>query len=126
MRHIKEATGVSDISEVVAKFQAQGETHTQLSLLQKTNEEKIFELKEKKIKVTSENEEFKFTGDAKHANSQRTVDEFESHLKKAEQEFQDAKLKYERSIKILNSANAGVQHLTEKLEAIKAVLIDSL
>lgn len=123
MRHIKEAIGVSDISDVIAKFQAQGDTHTQLNLLQKANEAKISELKEKRAKVIAENEKFKFMGDAKHANSQRTIEEFESHLKKAEQEFQEAKLKYERSIKILNSANSGVQHLTEKLEAIKAVLI---
>lgn len=123
MRLIKEVTGVSDISEIVAKFQSQRETHSQLNQLQMNNEVKIQELKEKKKKVMLESDEFKFNGDAKSANSRRTIEEFENHLKVAKSEFQEAKLKYERSVKILTSANAGIQHLTEKLEAIKAVII---
>lgn len=121
MRLIKEATGVSDISEVIAKFQFQGETHAQLTLLQKGNEQKIAELKEKKAKVQAENAEFKYTGDSKHAHSERTIEEFETHLKQADQAYMEAKQKYERSVKVLTNANAGVQHLFEKLEAIKAV-----
>ena len=80
MRLIKEATGVSDISEVIAKFQSQGETHAQLSQLQKANEAKIAELKEKKGQLQVENEEMKFTGQSKYAHSQRTLEEFEAHL----------------------------------------------
>jgi ribosomal protein L7/L12 len=123
MRLIKEVTGVSDISEIVAKFQSQRETHSQLNQLQMNNEVKIQELKEKKKKVMLESDEFKFNGDAKSVNSRRTIEEFENHLNVAKSEFQEAKLKYERSVKILTSANAGIQHLTEKLEAIKAVII---
>ncbi|KAJ3258003.1 hypothetical protein HK103_004137 [Boothiomyces macroporosus] len=119
MRLIKEATGVSDISEVIAKFQSQGETHAQLTQLQKINEIKIAELKEKKKIVQKENEEFKFMGESKHAHSQRTIEEFESHLKQSEQAYIDAKQKYERTVKILTNAKAGVQHLAEKLDAIK-------
>ncbi|KAJ3275767.1 hypothetical protein HDV01_007234 [Terramyces sp. JEL0728] len=121
MRLIKEATGVSDISEVIAKFQSQGETHAQLTQLQKINEVKIAELKEKKKKVQKENEEFKFMGESKHAHSQRTIEEFETHLKEGEQAYIDAKQKYERTVKILTNAKAGVQHLAEKLDAIKVV-----
>jgi hypothetical protein len=122
MRLIKEATGVSDISEVIAKFQSQGETHGQLTLLQKQNEIKIAELKEKKIKVEQENADFKFTGESKHQHSQQTIQEFEIHLKNSEQKYLETKQKFERAIKTLNNANAGVQHLLDKMETIKAVI----
>lgn len=121
MRLIKEATGVSDISEVIAKFQSQGETHAQLSQLQKANEAKIAELKEKKKALQVENEEMKFTGQTKYAHSQRTVEEFEAHLKDAEATYSEAKQKYERVLKILLNAKAGVQHLSDKLDILKAV-----
>jgi chromosome segregation ATPase len=121
MRLIKEATGVSDISEVIAKFQAQQETHKQLTLLQEQNEQKIAELKEKKLKVQQENSEVKFTGESKNQHSQRTIEEFELQVKTAEQHFAESKQRYERAIKTLHNANAGVQHLLDKLESVKGV-----
>jgi hypothetical protein len=121
MRLIKEATGVSDISEVIAKFQSQGETHAQLSQLQKSNEAKIGDLKEKKSKLASDNEEMKFAGQSKFAHSQRTLEEFEKHLKESEDAYAEAKQKYERALKTLVNANAGVQHLADKLDHVKGV-----
>jgi chromosome segregation ATPase len=123
MRLIKEATGVSDISEVIAKFQSQKETQAQLTALQESNTSKIHELKEMKAKLLAENEEFKFSGQSKFAHTQRTIEEFESHLREAEARFNDSKLKYERGVKVLQNASAGVQHIIEKLESVKAVSI---
>ena len=82
---------------------------------------KIAELKEKKSQLHIENEEMKFTGQSKYAHSQRTLEEFEAHLKESETAYHDAKQKYERALKILLNANAGVQHLADKLDILKGV-----
>jgi coiled-coil domain-containing protein 151 len=123
MRLIKEATGVSDITDVIAKFQSQGDTLQHLSHLQKTNEERIEQLKKKKAQVIRDYEDLRFTGESKQSHSQRTLDEFKTHLEEAQTKFAETKLKYERSLKILSNAKAGIQHLNEKLESIRLVLI---
>lgn len=123
MRLIKEATGVSAITEVIAKFQSQGDTLQHLSKLQESNEKRIEQLKKKKAQVIKEYEDLRFTGEAKQSHSQRTLEEFKMHLKEAQQKFHDSKVKYERSLKTLANAKAGIQHLNEKLESIRLVLL---
>lgn len=122
MRHIKEATGVSDITEVIAKFQSQGDTLHHLSHLQKTNEERMEHLKKQKTEVIREYEQLRFTGEAKQSHSQRTLEEFKNHLEEAQAKFIESKSKYERNLKSLGSTKAGIQHLSEKLESIRLVL----
>jgi vacuolar-type H+-ATPase subunit I/STV1 len=122
MRLIKEATGVSDITEVIAKFQSQGDTLFHLTNLQMANEKRIEQLKKKKAEVIKEYEWLRFTGEAKQSLSQRTLDEFTTHLEEANVKYVDSKLKYDRSLKILSNAKAGVQHLNEKLESIRLVI----
>lgn len=121
IRLIKEATGVSDIQEVIVKFQSQGDTHDHLVQLQKTNEARIEELKKKKKQVLAEYDELKFSGESKHAHSRRLIDEFQQHLKDANLKTNEAKLKYERAAKVLTNAEAGIKHLFDKLESIHVV-----
>lgn len=122
MRLIKEATGVSDINEVIAKFQSQGETLEHLSQLQKTNEARVSTLQKKKIDTLHEYEELQYSGEAKHSQSISTLEQFKAHLNTAQTEYLDAKQNYDRSIKILSNAKAGIAHLNDKLEAIKMVI----
>eukprot|EP00842_Homolaphlyctis_polyrhiza_P006364 jgi/Hompol1/6729/HPOL_005058-RA len=119
MRLIKEATGVSDINEVIAKFQSQGDTHTHLLQLQKANEARIEELKAKKVAILAEYEELKYTGESKHSHSRRMIEEFEKHLESSQARTEEAKQKYERAYKILTNSKAGVQHLADKFESIR-------
>ncbi|KAI8927052.1 hypothetical protein BC831DRAFT_504122 [Entophlyctis helioformis] len=119
MRLIKEATGVSDINEVIAKFQSQGDTHAHLVQLQQANEARIEELKSKKTHVLAEFEELKYTGESRHSNSRRMIEEFQQHLAVSHQRMEEARQKYERAAKVLTNAKAGVQHLTDKLDSIR-------
>jgi len=119
MRLIKETTGVTDISEVIGKFQAQGETHEQLSRMQKANEQKIAELKAKKAALQKDEEDLKFTGESKVVHSQRTIQEFEDLLLEEEEALARAKQQYERNYKVMLNANAGVKHITAKLDVLK-------
>ncbi|ORX37506.1 hypothetical protein BCR36DRAFT_443411 [Piromyces finnis] len=119
MRLIKEATGVSDVNDVINKFQSQGETHSHLKSLEEQNRAKIQELKEQRAAIMTEYDELKYSGESRHAASQRIIDEFQEHLKEAENKCEEAKNKYEWVSNLLNNAKAGIQHLYEKLEGIK-------
>ncbi|KAL2912465.1 hypothetical protein HK105_208037 [Polyrhizophydium stewartii] len=119
MRLIKEATGVSDINEVIAKFQSQGDTHAHLVQLQQANEARIEELKVKKAVILAEYEQLKFTGESKHSHSRRMIEDFQKHLDEGLARTEEAKQKYERAAKILTNAKAGVQHLADKLDSIR-------
>jgi chromosome segregation ATPase len=122
MRLIKEVTGVSDITEVIAKFQSQEDTHKHLNNLQVANDKKIAHLKVKREEVIKELQELRFAGEAKQSHTQNSLKEFKAHLSKQTEEFKEIKQKYDRAMKVLNSAKAGVQHLADKIESIKLVL----
>jgi len=119
MRLIKEATGVSDVNDVINKVQFQGETHTHLKSLEEQNRARIQELKEHRAAIMAEYDELKYSGESRHAASQRIIDEFQDHLKEAEEKCDEAKTKYEWVFNLLSNAKAGIQHLYEKLEGIK-------
>ncbi|KAJ1547419.1 hypothetical protein HK096_003030 [Nowakowskiella sp. JEL0078] len=119
MRLIKEATGVSAINEVIAKFQAQGDTNSHLEQLQTQNQSRIEDLKQKKIDVRAEAEDLKFSGELKHTHSRKMIEEFDQHLSKSQVRMLEAKGKYERVAKLLNNAKSGIQHLFDKLDCIQ-------
>ncbi|KAJ3056238.1 hypothetical protein HDU99_007441 [Rhizoclosmatium hyalinum] len=118
MRLIKEATGVSDINEVIAKFQSQGATHNHLTQLQQQNEARVEDLKKRKMEIEAEYEEIKALGESKGQHSQRLMEEFEKHLKDTHSHTQETRQKYERIAKLLNNTKAGIQHLCDKLDII--------
>ncbi|TPX78440.1 hypothetical protein CcCBS67573_g00298 [Chytriomyces confervae] len=118
MRLIKEATGVSDINEVIAKFQSQGDTHKHLVQLQESNEARIEDLKKRKAEILAEHDTLKFSGEVKATHSQRLVEEFKTHLKDTQAHTQETKMRFERVAKLLNNTKAGIQHLCEKLETV--------
>ena len=118
VRHIKEATGVSSIHEVVTKLKKQGETHSQLTQLQQLNEVRIEELKKKKQEVLADYEDLKFSGEAKNSHASRDLEEFEEHFKTSETKTQESKQRYERLAKLVSNLFSGVHHLYDKLELI--------
>ncbi len=121
MRVIKEATGVSNIDEVLQKFTSQKETNTHLLELQKQNEERFQNLKEKKTEMLARVEEAKVAGEAKRSHTRQMIAEFEQHLKDAQANEDESKSKYERMAGVLVSLKAGICHLADKLDGIQLV-----
>jgi DNA repair exonuclease SbcCD ATPase subunit len=121
MRLIKEATGVSDIQEIIAKFQSQGDTRAHLAHLQQQSEKRIEELKEKKAKVLAELDELKFSSESKRSHSSRLMQEFREHLVETQVQTNEAKLKCDRGVKLLENSKQGIKHLCSKLENIHLV-----
>ncbi|XP_062515772.1 outer dynein arm-docking complex subunit 3-like [Corticium candelabrum] len=120
MATIKEATGVSDVHEVVRRFMSQGDTKAHLERLKEENNQQLRELREEKSKLQAEFEEMKYSGEAQLSSGQRMLEDFENHLKEAKERLFGIQTEADRSTKTLLSVKVGVEHLTEKLQQLKA------
>jgi len=116
-RKIKDATGVSDVNEVIQKFLTQDETHNNLVVMTKEAQARIDALNEEKSQAKAKVEEIKYSGTGS-LGSRRIVDEFESHLADASSKCERNKNKFERVSRILINVKSGVEHLADKLEPI--------
>lgn len=119
MHKIKEATGVSDIQEVVQRFLLQGETQKHLEKLKLDNEKTLLRLREEKFKFQAEFESMKYSGEAKLSSGQRILEDMQAKLEECETKTNDSKTRQERMDRILLNVKAGVEHLSDKLISLK-------
>ncbi|KAM3865378.1 coiled-coil domain-containing protein 151 [Diretmus argenteus] len=117
-RHIKEATGVTNIQEIVERFISQGETHRHLEELKVENEGILLQLKEEKELLSQKFQDMKYSGEAKYASGQQMLEECEQQLQAEQQKCDAAKEGLDRLVKTLNTVRAGVEHLEDKLQHI--------
>merc|ERR1712226_1428347 len=115
---IKEATGVSDVNEVIQKFLTQEGTLKNLQNLTKENQQTIDRLTEERRKLRLAVEDLKFSSGGTGAKRQ-AIDDFETHLGEATEKFDRNKSKFERMAKMLIDMKAGIDNLGEKLLPIK-------
>jgi len=114
---IKEATGVSDVNEVIQKFLTQEDTHKNLTSLTRENQNRIDQLMEERRKLRLQVEELKFSSGG-NVGRRQVIDDFETHLTEATEKFERNRGKYERMAKMLINMKAGIGHLAEKLMII--------
>jgi coiled-coil domain-containing protein 151 len=118
-KRIKEATGVSDLNEVVLRFENQGSTREHLEQLKVDSENEITRLREEKDAVTAEFNEMKYTGDAKLSSGQRILEEYQKKLADEMKRRDDLIKHLDRSSGVLVKAKSGVGHLADKVTHIK-------
>merc|ERR1719281_1067807 len=114
---IKDATGVSDVNEVIQKFLTQEETQENLTRLTRENQARLEQLNEERRRLRLQVEELKFSSGG-NVGRRQVIDDFEAHLTEATEKFERSRGKYERMAKILIATKAGVDHLAEKLTII--------
>mmetsp|Transcript_8977 Transcript_8977/g.9496 ORF Transcript_8977/g.9496 Transcript_8977/m.9496 type:complete len:582 (+) Transcript_8977:58-1803(+) len=117
-RKIKEATGVSDVNEVIQKIVSQEGTTENLISLTRENSNKIETLNEQKRRLKLRVEEIKYSGIG-GGHRRKMVDDHEDQLTNSTTRLERSKLKYERLSKGLISMKAGVGHLQDKIEGIR-------
>jgi hypothetical protein len=117
-RKIKEATGVSDVNEVIQKIVSQESTTENLVALTRENQGKVESLNELKRKVKGRVEELKYSGIG-GGHRRKMVDDFEDQLANSGARLERSRLKYERLSKVIISMKAGVGHLQDKLESVR-------
>jgi len=114
---IKEATGVSDVNEVIQKFLTQEDTHKNLTGLTRENQTRIDTLMEERRKLRLQVEELKFSSGG-NVGRRQVIDDFETHLTEASEKYERNRTKFERMAKMLINMKAGIGHLSEKLNII--------
>ncbi len=117
MRRIKDATGVSDVNEIIQKFATQSDTYNNLNELKASNERKLLELNDKRVTMRSEVERMQYEG--LESMTRKQIDEVDKNVNSAQVKYERNKEKLERINKIMVNANAGIKHLAEKLDDIK-------
>ncbi|XP_034543780.1 coiled-coil domain-containing protein 151 isoform X2 [Notolabrus celidotus] len=115
-RRIKEATGVTDIQEIVDRFISQKETHQHLEKLKEENENMLQQLKEQKELLNQQFQDMKYSGEAKFSSDQQLLEECDQHLQAQQRRCDSSKERLDWLIKTLSTVRAGVEHLTDKLQ----------
>ncbi|XP_010765988.1 coiled-coil domain-containing protein 151 [Notothenia coriiceps] len=117
-RRIKEATGVTDIQEVVERFISQKETHQHLEKLKGENETVLQQLKEQKELLDQQFQDMKYSGEAELSSDRQSLEECELQLQTQQQRCDADKERLEWLVKALSTVQAGVEHLADKLQHI--------
>ncbi|CAM9175057.1 unnamed protein product [Laminaria digitata] len=115
-RKIKQATGVSDVNEVIQKMVSQESTAESLMVLTKENQAKIESLNKVKSSLKAAVEEVKYSGPGE-GHRRKMVDDHEELLSNSVAKLERIRHKHERLSKILISVKAGVEHLQDKLKS---------
>jgi len=117
-RKIKEATGVSDVNEIIQKFTTQEETARNLENLQKEYQEKLEYLSEQKTHLQQRVHSLKFSS-SNETESRKQLDDLESDINLATANYEKTKEKYERVMDHFINIKAGIEHIAELLESYK-------
>jgi coiled-coil domain-containing protein 151 len=113
-RKIKEATGVSDVNDVIEKITSQESSLENLVAITKENQAKIEGLKDVRRTTKANVEAVKYSG-ASGGHRRKLVDDHEDQLANSATRLDRSKLKFERLTKVIISMKGGVGHLQEKL-----------
>lgn len=120
-RKIKEATGVSDVNEVISKIMSQESTTENLIQLTRENQMKLETLNDERRRLKTKVEEMKYSGVSGGAR-RKLVDDQEDQLSASVARLERSRLKYDRLSKLLIAMKAGIGHLQEKLESVREEL----
>lgn len=120
-RKIKEATGVSDVNEVIQKIIVQESTTENLMSLTRDNQQKIEALSEQKVGIKIHVEEVKYSG-LGGGHRRKLVDNHEAQLASAAARLERCRIKHERLTRMVIAVKAGVKHLQDKLDGVREEL----
>uniref|UniRef100_A0A1I8I1I5 PDZ domain-containing protein n=1 Tax=Macrostomum lignano TaxID=282301 RepID=A0A1I8I1I5_9PLAT len=119
-QRIKEATGVSDLPEVVARFEGQGATRERLEGLKASSETQIRRLRDQRDQLRAQFDDLKYSGECRLSSGQTLLEKYQNQLLREDSDRVSIAEELERLSKVLVQAKAGVEHLHEKLAHVRA------
>lgn len=119
MSTIKDATGVSDIKEVVERFLSQTATQKHLETWRLANEKTLRQLKDEEDRLQAQFEEMKYSGEAKMSSGQRMLEGLQEKVKGSKEKRNEAKDQEMEMNRAIAEVTAGVEHLAFKLQNLK-------
>ncbi|XP_022085215.1 coiled-coil domain-containing protein 151-like [Acanthaster planci] len=118
-RRIQEATGVSNIEEIEARFMNQGGTYEHLLAQKQTVEKQRKWLTEQKRQLTQQYEAMKYSGESKMSQGQQLLERMQEHLNKTEQRRDLLRNSVHKNNMVLTDVKNGIHHVYETLKDIK-------
>mmetsp|Transcript_17931 Transcript_17931/g.39090 ORF Transcript_17931/g.39090 Transcript_17931/m.39090 type:complete len:561 (-) Transcript_17931:406-2088(-) len=116
-RKIRDATGVSNVNEVIQKVVGQGSTTENLTSLTTQNQSKMEDLSRLQDSLVQEVEKIKYSvpGSSKAA---KTIDEQQELLYLRTSLFERTRSQFDRLAFVMVSIKAGVEHLRDKFTSL--------
>jgi hypothetical protein len=111
-------TGVSDANDIIQKFLSSHDTHRNLVSMTKEAQKKIDELAQKRQTLKAKLDDLKYSQNSA-LGSKRIIDDYMQQLNDLQSVAERNRAKYERVKRILIDVKAGVEHLSQKLQAEK-------
>ena len=107
-----EATGVTDVNDIIQKFTTQSDTSKSLNDLKQEYSEKQDYLEKDLINLKEDLNDLKYEGG--ETLTRKQIDELEKQVNRSIYKCERNRLKYERISKTLVNVKAGIEHLVEK------------
>lgn len=118
-RKIREATGVSDVNEVIKKIIGQESTTDNLIALTKQNQQRIEELVRQRDELRKNAEDLEYNNGSGSPHGRKAADEKEKRLNESIKTLSRNSSKHDRYMSNLFNMKAGVKHLQDKLEPVR-------
>lgn len=119
MSKIKDATGVSNIQEIVERFLTQTATQKHLESWRLSNEKTVQQLKHEEERLKAQFEDMKYSGEAKMSRGQRLLDEIQEKVNASQSRCNELR-QHDHSVgQQLVEVSSGVEHLVQKLASLK-------
>ncbi|GAA47191.1 coiled-coil domain-containing protein 151 [Clonorchis sinensis] len=117
-RQIKEATGLSDLNQIVRRFESQGETLKHLIELKDKAERQCQALREERDRLQSKFEELKYSGETELTSINQLLEQYKKEAETETQRREQLNQSLSEASRLLVQCKAGVDHIHEKLNFV--------
>ncbi|KAF5401941.1 Coiled-coil domain-containing protein [Paragonimus heterotremus] len=114
-QNIKEATGLSDLGQIVKRFENQGETLTHLHELKDKAEKQCQALREERDRLQLQFEELKYSGETELTSIAQLLDQYKKEAETEAQRREQLHQNVSDASRLLVQCKAGVDHIHDKL-----------
>ncbi|KAA3675294.1 uncharacterized protein DEA37_0003017 [Paragonimus westermani] len=114
-QNIKEATGLSDLSQIVKRFENQGETLNHLHELKDKAEKQCQALREERDRLQLQFEELKYSGETELTSITQLLNQYKKEAETEAQRREQLHQSVSNTSRLLVQCKAGVDHIHDKL-----------
>ncbi|CAH8490902.1 unnamed protein product [Heterobilharzia americana] len=125
-KSIKEVTGLSDLDQIVKRFQSQGETLKHLNELKNKAEKQCQELRKQRDKLQQEFEELKYSGETELKSVNQMLDQYHEEANAEAERRARCHQNAEDANHLLTECKAGVDHIYDKLSFLNVPTIKGI
>ncbi|CAH8833499.1 unnamed protein product [Trichobilharzia szidati] len=125
-KSIKEVTGLSDLDQIVKRFESQGETLRHLNELKEKAEQQCQELRKRRDELQQEFEEIKYSGETELKSVNNMLEQYRNEAQAEAERREKCRQNAEDANRLLIECKAGVDHIYDKLSFLSVNTLKSV